>query len=101
MANRFNELNNSGLVSLNSNTVIGPDNYTDQYTAPQPLTIANPPLPNGGVTAAPGVSFVPGIYVTANGHLVERDGDMGLYDTVSGAPVRTDQCTFGPGLNAN
>jgi hypothetical protein len=91
MSNRYNETNSSGFVTLNSNTVIGVDNYTDQYSQ----------VPLAQQVNQPGVSFYPVITVTANGHAVERDGDMGLWDTVSGVAVRTDQCTFGPGLNAN
>jgi hypothetical protein len=89
MSNRFNEVNNVGFVTLNSNTVIGPDNYTDQYSQAPAAAQGN------------GITFNQQITVTANGHAVERGGDFGLWDTVSGVAVRTDQCTFGPGLSAN
>lgn len=90
MSNRYNETNNAGFVTLNSNTVIGADNYTDQYSQAPSNALGN------------GVTFTQAITVTSNGHAVERDGDMGLWDTVSGAAVRADQCSFGgSGSNQN
>lgn len=74
MANRFNETNNGGILTI-SGGAMPADNYTNQYK------------PTSRTTGQGGAGAAASIVVIANSHPVEVGGDGGLYDTTSGAPV--------------
>jgi hypothetical protein len=75
MSQRYNEVNNSGIVTVAGGNM-PTDAYTNQY---QPLSR----------TAGQGGSGkAASIVVIANSHPVEVDGDGGLWDTTSGVAVQ-------------
>jgi len=78
MSQRFNETNNSGIVTVAGGNM-PVDNYTNQY---QPTSRTVGQGGSGGKSS---------ITVVANGHAVEVDGDGGLWDTVSGVAVQDFQ----------
>lgn len=89
MSVRANEINNVGFITVSGGNM-PVDNYTNIYGQSA----------NSGLSG--GVSFQPVITVTANGHAVERSGDFGLWDTVSGVAVSPDKCSYGgSGTNQN
>lgn len=75
MANRFNETNNGGLLTI-AGGAMPASTYTNQY---QPTSRTVGQGGSGGKAS---------ITVVANGHPVEVDGDGGLYDTTTGAAVQ-------------
>lgn len=78
MANRYNEVNNGGIVTISGGNMPA-DIYTNQYQ-PTSRTVGQ-----GGAGKAASITVVSGPNA---GHAVEVDGDGGLYDTVSGAAVQ-------------
>jgi hypothetical protein len=78
MSNRFNETNNSGIL-----TITGGNMPVDTYTNQTVHTSRN--TGQGGAGAAATITVVSGPNA---GHAVEIDGDGGLWDTVAGAPVQ-------------
>lgn len=79
MSNRFNETNNSGIV-----TIAGGNMPASTYT--------NQTQPTSRTAGQGGAGKAASIVVTANSHPVEVGGDGGLWDTTSGVAV-TDQQT--------
>lgn len=75
MANRFNETNNSGIVTISGGNMPA-STYANQYK------------PTSRTAGQGGAGGAASITVIANGHAVEVAGDGGLYDTVSGVAVQ-------------
>jgi hypothetical protein len=80
MSSRFNETNNSGVLTISggnmpANTYTNNDAYISRASGA------------GNTVVTP--------TVIANGHAVEQDGDGGCWDTVSGAIVNVDKTTIG------
>lgn len=75
MANRYNEVNNSGVLTISggampANTYTNNDPYISRVSG-QGNTVVTPTVTSGA----------------GAGHAVEIDGDGACYDTVSGAAV--------------
>lgn len=81
MSIRYNETNNGGIVTVSGGNM-PVQTYSNKY---QPTSRTNG---QGGAGTAAAVTVI------ANGHAVEVDGDGGLWDTVSGVTVLTEQTTL-------
>lgn len=80
MSQRFNEVNNGGIL-----TISGGNMPASTYTNGDPYI--SRVLGNGNTVVTP--------TVTANGHAVEIDGDGGVWDTVSGIAVDINKTNIG------
>jgi hypothetical protein len=78
VSQRFNETNNGGIVTIAGGNM-PPSTYANQYQ-PQSRTAGQ-----GGGNPKATITVVSGPNA---GHVVEVDGDGGLWDTVAGAPVQ-------------
>jgi hypothetical protein len=78
MSQRYNEVNNSGIVTVSGGNM-PTDAYTNQYQ------------PTSRTAGQGGAGGKASIIVIANSHPVEVDGDGGLWDTTSGVSVLPDQ----------
>lgn len=77
MSQRYNEVNNGGILTISGGNM-PTDTYTNKY---QPTSRTVGQGGSGGAAS---------IVVIANSHPVEVGGDGGLYDTTSGVAVLAD-----------